>query len=182
MKPPVLIVPGWQNSGPAHWQSLWERDNPNCTRVVQSNWDQPELRDWVAALERAISAAPSPPVLVGHSLGCIAVAHWASEHDRGTASCVAGALLVAPADVEQSMAAQSLSNFAPIPQGRLRFPSIVVASRNDPYAPFGRAAILAGAWGSELVDAGYSGHINTDAGFGPWVAGETLLARLIGTT
>jgi hypothetical protein len=147
--------------------------------VEQSNWDEPDLAEWVATLERAIAAAPSKPVLVGHSLGCIAIAHWAGVHDRGAESRLAGALLVAPADVEESAAARSLDNFAPIPLSRLSFPSIVVGSHDDPYATFDRCALFASAWGSELVDLGKSGHINTDAGFGPWPAGEVLLAGLL---
>jgi predicted alpha/beta hydrolase family esterase len=175
---PVLIVPGWQSSGPAHWQSLWQLDHPEFARVEQSNWSEPDLADWVATLERAIVTARAKPLLVAHSLGCITVAHWAGVHDLGAESRLAGALLVAPADVEESVAAQSLENFAPIPQSRLRFASIVVGSRNDQYASFERAQLFAAAWGSEFVDAGFSGHINTDAGFGPWSAGEALLARL----
>lgn len=177
-QPPVLIIPGWQNSGPAHWQTLWELDHPEFTRVEQSNWDAPDLADWIATLQRAIVAAPAKPVLVAHSLGCIAVAHWAGVHDLSAESRLAGALLVAPADVEESVAARSLENFAPIPLNALHFPSIVVASRNDQYASFERAELFAAAWGSELIDAGLSGHINTDAGFGPWPVGEALLARL----
>ncbi|HEY4219292.1 MAG TPA: alpha/beta hydrolase [Gemmatimonadaceae bacterium] len=177
--PQVLIVPGWQNSGPAHWQSLWERDNPACSRVVQSNWDEPVPEDWIATLERAIAASSGKPVLVAHSLGCVTVAHWAHQHDRGAETRLAGALLVAPADVEESIAARSLEAFAPIPLTPFRFPSILVGSHNDQYATFDRAAHLAAAWGAELVDAGRAGHINTDAGFGPWPAGEALLARLV---
>lgn len=40
---------------------------------------------------------------------------------------------------------------------------------------------LAANWGSELVNIGPAGHINAEAGFGPWPQGERLLARLLGT-
>jgi len=178
MQTPILIVPGWQNSGPAHWQSLWERDNQACSRVVQSNWDAPDRDDWVATLDRAIEAAPIRPVVVAHSLGCVTVAHSANEYDRGATSRLAGALLVAPADVEESIAARSLEAFAPIPMVCFRFPSILVGSHNDQYATFQRASHFAASWGAELVDAGHAGHINVDAGFGPWPACEKLLERL----
>jgi predicted alpha/beta hydrolase family esterase len=145
---------------------------------MQVNWDEPDRGDWIATLDRAIASAPARPLVVAHSLGCITVAHWAEQQDLGAHTRLAGALLVAPADVEQSVAARSLEAFAPIPATRFRFPAIVVASRNDQYAAFERAAHFAATWGAELVDAGHAGHINTDAGFGPWPAGEALLARL----
>ena len=43
---------------------------------------------------------------------------------------------------------------------------------------FERSRALAQAWGSRFIDAGNSGHINADAGFGPWPLGENLLAEL----
>ena len=73
-----------------------------------------------------------------------------------------------------------LEGFAPIPRARLPFPSIVVASRDDPFSEFARAQALAEAWGSRLVDAGEQGHMNADAGLGPWPAGERLLQALRG--
>lgn len=175
MTPPVLILPGWTNSGPEHWQTLWERADPHrFRRVEQRDWDTPRLADWVDALDAAIAAEPAPPVLVAHSLGCIAVAHWAAAHDRP----IAGALLVAPADVERADMPEEIRGFAPIPLHPLPFRGILVASDNDEYLTLGRAAHLARAWGSELVRAGAVGHINTAAGFGPWPQGERLLKSL----
>jgi predicted alpha/beta hydrolase family esterase len=174
--PPVLIVPGWTGSGPAHWQTRWERANPAYRRVEQADWDAPDVAAWVAVLDGAVRAAPAPPVLVAHSLGCIAVAHWAAA---GTPGRAAGALLVAPADVERPAAPAPIRCFAPIPRRPLPFPTVVVASRDDPYVAFDRAAALATAWGADLVDAGAAGHLNSDAGFGPWPAGEALLAGLL---
>lgn len=39
----VLILPGYLSSGPAHWQSLWEHENPGYRRVEQRDWDFPSL-------------------------------------------------------------------------------------------------------------------------------------------
>lgn len=172
----VLIIPGWSNSGPGHWQTLWERSDPRrFRRVEQADWDTPQRADWVRTLDAAIAAEPAPPVLVAHSLGCIAVAHWAAAHARP----VAGALLVAPPDVERADMPGEIRGFAPIPRTPLPFRSILVASDNDEYATIGRAAEIAGWWGSELIRAGAMGHINTDAGFGPWPWGERLLRSLV---
>jgi hypothetical protein len=174
MTTPVLILPGWGDSGPGHWQSLWERANPGFSRVVQRDWEYPIRTEWVEVLDREIRAAGGEVILVAHSLGCITMAHWARSGSRP----IRGALLVAPPDVEHPDFPPVTEGFAPIPRERLAFPSIVVASRNDPFGDFERSRALAQAWGSRFVDAGNSGHVNTDAGFGPWPLGETLLAEL----
>lgn len=176
MTPRVLVVPGWGDSGPEHWQSLWEKANPDFQRVTQRDWLYPICREWVETLTAAIRAAGVPVVLVAHSLGCVAIAHCV----LGATLPIHGALLVAPPDVERPDFPPVMEGFAPIPRERLPFPSIVVASRNDPFSDFARAEALALAWGSRLVDAGEQGHINADAGFGPWPLGERLLATLRG--
>jgi predicted alpha/beta hydrolase family esterase len=175
MTPPVLIVPGWGDSGPRHWQTLWEQANPGFRRIVQRDWEYPIRAEWVETLTREIGAGGPPAVVVAHSLGCIALAHCAS----GGALSLKGALLVAPPDVEDPDFPPVIEGFTPVPRAPLPFPSIVVASRNDPFAAFERSQSLAAAWGSRFVDAGSSGHINADAGFGPWPLGETLLADLM---
>jgi hypothetical protein len=146
--------------------------------VDQRDWETPARADWIATLDAAIRATRSPPILVGHSLGCIAIAHWAAEHGHRDASCVLAALLVAPADVEAPTARDAVQGFRPVPLAPFPFSSVVVASRTDPYLSFERAIELAQAWGSSLVDAGDAGHLNTDAGYGPWPAGERILMNL----
>jgi predicted alpha/beta hydrolase family esterase len=174
-QPTVLIVPGWENSGPGHWQTLWERMDPHrFRRVEQRNWDAPVLEDWIRALDAAIAAEPAPAVLVAHSLGCIAVAHWAARFARP----VAGALLVAPADVERAGTPEPIRCFAPVPLRPLPFRSLLVASSSDEYLSMDRAQHFARCWASELVPIGAAGHINTAAGFGPWPQGERLLDAL----
>lgn len=173
----VLIVPGLGGSGPLHWQSRWEASDPRCVRVAQRSWDEPLLADWEATLERAVLAASGPVVLVAHSLGAVLVAHWA---EGGSVARVAGALLVAPPDVESpEHVPEAIRHFAPIPRTPLPFVSIVVASRDDPYARFECARGLAAAWGSRLVDVGECGHINADSNLGLWPEGHALLAELL---
>ncbi|MEY2800676.1 MAG: hypothetical protein RL513_260, partial [Pseudomonadota bacterium] len=66
-------------------------------------------------------------------------------------------------------------SWSPIPMQPLPFPSVLVASRNDPYCRFDRAQTLAQAWGSRLVDAGETGHLNADSGLGDWPEGHAHL-------
>jgi uncharacterized protein len=176
MSVPVLIVPGWGDSGPEHWQTLWERAHPDFRRVIQRDWLSPICAEWVETLTREVRAVGRPVVLAAHSLGCLAIAHAV----RAGELPIHGALLVVPPDVEHPEFPPVSEGFAPIPRERLPFPSIVVGSRNDQFADFERTRALAAAWGARLVDAGKSGHLNTDAGFGPWTQGEALLAELRG--
>ncbi|HEY7347535.1 MAG TPA: alpha/beta hydrolase [Ktedonobacterales bacterium] len=174
MRTSVLIVPGYGNSGPEHWQSLWECAHPEYRRVLQRDWERPERDAWVCALDAAVAQAEYPVALVAHSLGCLVVAHWAAQHE----GAIRGALLVAPPDAEDPDFAADSGGFAPVPLGALPFPSIVVASTNDPYVSLERAGYFARAWGSLCVSIGPGGHINSAAGFGPWPFGEELLAEL----
>jgi serine hydrolase len=172
---PILILPGYADSGPDHWQSHWERADPACRRVVQDDWLEPKLSDWLAALERDVAACAAPPVLVAHSLGCALAVHWATR-DGAVAR---GALLVAPADVDSpAHTPDEVRSFSPLPLRPLPFPSIVVASRDDPFVTLERAGSFARAWGSRLVTLDRAGHINADAGFGPWPEGRRLLGDL----
>jgi len=172
------MVPGYGNSGPLHWQSLWEAQHPAYQRVEQDDWEQPHVQAWVDRLNAAIQQAPQSVVLVAHSLGCMTVVRWAQQYTGN----VVGALLVAPVDLDEPTNIPlpvRQGGFTPIPLDPLPFPAIVVASTSDPYAHISRAQGFAKAWGASFVDVGDCGHLNADAGFGPWAAGEQLLADLI---
>jgi predicted alpha/beta hydrolase family esterase len=175
----VLLVPGLWNSGPENWQSYWERERGDCQRVQQDNWDTPKRTQWVATLERTVALAAGRVVLVGHSLGCATIAHWAVEASAGTREKVRGTLLVAPSDVEAPLYPRGTEGFVPMPLARLPFPSIVVASTDDRYVTFERAAFFASAWGSRLIDAGAQGHLNADSGLRTWPFGQALLEELL---
>ncbi|WP_329569856.1 RBBP9/YdeN family alpha/beta hydrolase [Kitasatospora sp. NBC_01266] len=176
--PPVtLVLPGWQNSGPEHWQSRWERLDPRLVRVEQADWDHPQRSDWVATLDRAVRAQPAPVLLVAHSLGCVTVAHWAAQADQQARAAVLGALLVAPADID-NVRIPALATFSPIPLLPLPFPSTLVASADDPYCTPERARLLARGWGSRLVEPGARGHLNSESGLGDWPEGRALLTEL----
>ena len=176
MKPEnVLILPGWQNSGPAHWQSRWEALH-GYRRVDQHDWMAPRRGDWSARLEEVLLGCDEPAVLVAHSLGCLLTAAWA-VHSRNTHR-VKAALLVAPGDAEREELQPVLPSWSPVAMQRLPFPSVLVGSRNDPYCTFERAQAMAGAWGSRFIDLGDAGHINADAGLGDWPQGHAWLDEL----
>ena len=175
---PVLNVPGIWDSGPTHWQTLWERAEPSIKRVEQRDWDHPDRDEWTATLEREARAAgglDSEIAIVAHSLGCLLVAHWATV----TRCRVRGALIVAPPDPFAPAFPKDAAGFAEIPLVRWPFPSILVASPDDSYGDLGFARACANAWGSELVETRPLGHINAESGLGDWPAGLALLRRLL---
>lgn len=170
-----LIIPGLGNSGPAHWQTWFEKTVPNCKRIEQKEWDAPALSDWLTAIDHAVSALdPSSVVLIGHSLGCSTIAHWAKHSGK----IIKGALLVAPSDIEAPVYTFPATGFTPIPLDKLPFKTIVVASNNDVWVSAERARNFADNWGSEFINIGDAGHINADAGFGPWEEGISILKKL----
>ncbi|WP_437883838.1 RBBP9/YdeN family alpha/beta hydrolase [Pseudomonas sp. LRF_L74] len=177
----VLNLPGRGDSGDKHWQTFWERSHPDYRRVIQAEWDNPDIDEWVETLHVAIVAEDSPVVLVAHSLSVSQVAHWAARHAfaadyRGQ---VKGALLVAPSDVEHPSYPPGARGFAPIPLLRLPFASIVVASTDDVRVSVERARLFAAAWGSRLDLPGAYGHLGSAAELGDWAYGKALLQTLI---
>lgn len=172
----VLLLPGWQNSGPVHWQSLWQATH-GYGRVEQHDWLRPLRGDWIARLEDVLLQQKEPAVLVAHSLGCLLVAAWAA-HSRNTHR-VQAALLVAPGDAEREEMRPVLTSWSPIPLQKLPFKSILVGSRNDPYCSLERAKVFASAWGADFIDAGDQGHLNAESGLGAWPQGQALLKNLV---
>lgn len=176
MKPDnVLILPGWQGSGPDHWQSRWERAH-GYQRVEQHDWMQPLRGDWIARLEDVLLSCDEPAVLVAHSLGCVHAAAWAA-HSRNVHR-VKGALLVAPPDVERDDLRQMLHSWAPVCLQALPFKTVVLASSNDPFCALERARLFAAAWGADCVDVGPRGHLNAESGLADWPAAHDQLMRL----
>ncbi|TXC67224.1 alpha/beta hydrolase [Piscinibacter aquaticus] len=173
----ALLLPGWLNSGPQHWQSRWEALH-GFHRVEQDDWEWPRRGDWMARLDEVLLEQARPVLLVAHSLGCQLVAAWAAHTNH--AHRVAASLLVAPPDTEREDMPPNLFNWRPIARARLPFASVAVVSSDDPYCALPRAESMAQDWGAELVLIGARGHINGDSGLGDWPDGLALLSRLAG--
>ncbi|WP_432220998.1 RBBP9/YdeN family alpha/beta hydrolase [Flavobacterium sp. TMP13] len=177
MKPHLLVLSGLGNSGEQHWQTYWQKLYANSSKVQQQNWDEPQLKDWLYALDESITKLDQPTVLVAHSLAVSLVLHWSKSNAN---SHIVGALLVAPADVDSPQhTPDCIRNFAPIPMHQLPFPSIVVASENDPYASIARKKEFAEHWGSDFVNVGCKGHINSESNLHFWEEGQEILQQLI---
>jgi uncharacterized protein len=172
----IIIVPGLGDSGPTHWQTRWEQKLSTARRIAVPDFDRPNRRLWVETLIEAVNSADKPVVLVAHSIGVAAVAHAAPHFTRP----VVGAFLVGLSDWNRPEVLPGIAHdFAPIPREPLPFPSLLIASRNDPYCDFEVAADHANAWGSALIDAGEAGHLNVDSGHGPWPEGLLRFAGFL---
>lgn len=171
----TLIVPGIDGSPAPHWQHWWSATDPKALMVDLSDPDRPVPAIWEIELASMIFLHPGS-TLVGHSLGAVLIARLLATWPQLR---VRAALLVAPAETWGN---DRIGHFGPIPELRLDIPTTVVASRNDPWMSFDRAAHLAKAWGSDLVDLGHAGHINVASGFGPWPQGKSLRDSLIAAT
>ncbi|WDR05472.1 alpha/beta hydrolase [Devosia rhodophyticola] len=172
-----VIVPGIGDSAPGHWQRRWSDRLPNAKVVAQVDWNHPQLEPWVTAIEHDIMMATRPVVILAHALGVLATIHTAR---RLGDTKVRGAFLVAPPDVElHPEAPPEAAPFSPIPRDPLPFPSMLVASTNDPYCSVDRAAEFATCWGSDFHQAGEAGHFNIESGHGPWPEGLLMFTRLM---
>lgn len=172
----ILIVPGYTNSGPEHWQTRWQQKLSTSRRVEQAEWSKPVREDWVARLVEEVNASTKPVVLVAHSLGVATAIHALPQ----IGNKIAGAFFVAlPEVTNPGIRPRHLMTFGPYPRDPLPFPSVAIASRNDPFGSYEHADDITAAWGSLLIDAGMSGHINVESGHGPWPEGTMVFAKFL---
>lgn len=177
----ILVIPGLGGSGPDHWQSRWDAKLPTARRVVQADWEKPDLESWRGRIIEEVERAGRPVILVAHSLGVLAAVHAAPFFAKGAnAGKIKGGFLVAPPS-RAALAGLDVVDpaFAAFPDEPLPFPSVLIASRDDPFASFAESEALAHALGAELIDAGNSGHINSESGHGPWPEGLMRFAGFL---
>ncbi|WEQ57049.1 alpha/beta hydrolase [Komagataeibacter nataicola] len=176
----IVIVPGLDGSNSWHWQSRWEillqQHGASVHRVQQDDWMHPFYPAWKQGLLSAMRQVHRRAILIAHSLGAVLVARVAAEEGLPG---VAGAFLVAPADIEQheGPAIARINAFGPLPGKPLPFPALIMASENDEWLSLFRAHFLATQWNAELVNAGTLGHIGNVANVGMWRAGLSALTQ-----
>jgi predicted alpha/beta hydrolase family esterase len=167
----VLVIPGLNGSGPAHWQTWLQAQYPGAVRVEQDDWRNADLDRWARCIDRTVrSESAAPWVAVAHSFGCLALAHYLqSRRDVITA-----ALLVAPADPRKFGVAHRM------PLRPLGVPSTLIASETDPWMRLETAGAWALLWAARFLNLGPVGHINTEAGFGPFPIAQQIVDRMRG--
>jgi uncharacterized protein len=167
----TLILPGWQNSGPDHWQSRWEALY-GYERVMQHDWMQPLRGDWIARLEDHLLSKQER--LAHADIGLEAKKALNSQGANPSADT----LLVAPPDAQREDFPLEMKSWRQPVLHQLPFPSICVISSNDPFCGLAAGRQMAQAWGSECVELGDKGHINAESGLGDWPQGRAMLERL----
>jgi predicted alpha/beta hydrolase family esterase len=177
----ILIIPGLGGSGPDHWQSRWEAKLSSARRVIQEDWESPVLDAWCGRIIEEVEKAARPVVFAAHSLGVLAAVHAAANLARkDSGGKVKGGFLVAPPSAEALTELDAVDRaFLTLPDAPLPFPALVVASRDDPYCSFAKSEALAAQLGAKLIDAGFSGHINSESGHGPWPEGLMRFAAFL---
>jgi predicted alpha/beta hydrolase family esterase len=175
-----LVVPGRENAPAEHWQSHWLGALPNSSRVLQADWNRPDVAAWTGQLDAAVASAPRRVVLIGHSVAVATIVRWTAAAAPDRVAKVAAAFLAAPTNVDDpDPSFDVVRSFAPMPLGRLPFPALVAASRNDPRVSMPQAQAFAEAWGADFADVGEVGHIGSASGLGLWPAGLLLLGALL---
>ena len=172
----VLMLPGWQTGSPDLWSSQWEQAH-GYTRVEQHDWQRPLRGDWMSRLEDVVLSCDEPAVLIAHGLGCIQVAAWASH--SGNTHRVKAALLIAPTDVERDELRPLLASWSPVPLQKLPFKTVLMASHTAPLCSPERARLFADAWGTEQIEMGEGGHLDTHSRLNDWPQAHAQLLRLM---
>lgn len=180
-RPTVVIVPGLRDETPAHWQPLLAQELAQVVSLPALGRQNIDLAARVAAIDSVVRAITGPVIVVAHSGGAMATAHWLHR----TQTRIQGALLATPPTFAKPLGPEypDMAQFAQ--QGWLAAPAaplpcrtIVAVSQNDPLGRYEDVSALARGWGAELLDLGEVGHLNPASGFGPWPAAHALIERL----
>lgn len=173
---PTVILHGWQGSTGDHWQ-VWLADQlRGAGREVRfpelPDADEPKLGAWLGALDGALAGLPADGFdVVAHSLGAILWLHHVAR--ESSAPRPARVALVAPVSPHTDI--PELATFFPVPIDidqvrRGADGTVLVAGDDDPYTPEGIADAYARPLKIPTTVIPGGGHLNVDAGYGPWPA------------
>jgi uncharacterized protein len=160
-----LILHGYLGSGADHWQTWLAGRLRDAGETVAypdlPSPERPELPAWRAALEEALGSLPAQPTVIAHSLGCLLWLHHGAGDRAGRV------LLVAPPSL--AGAPPPLHPWFPVEldpatAGDAR----LVCAPDDPYCPEDAARLYGTPLGIPVDVLPRCGHVNPDAGFGPW--------------
>ena len=170
--PMIIIVHGYDGSGPGHWQRWLEQElqRRDIEAILPDLPDPtaPQKDVWVQTLAAVAESARAPVTFVCHSLGCWAVDHLFSERGLLGARAV---LLVAPPS--PYLLFEPVDTFMPPPCRRAVWApvaarTLLVGSDNDDFTTPEEFAEIAHKLGVRSHVIPGAGHINLDSGYGPW--------------
>jgi uncharacterized protein len=166
-----LILHGLGGSGPGHWQTwLAARLKADSERVAYPDLPDPDLPSphaWRGVLDGELAALPAGDrIVICHSLACLLWLHHVAEGGAQADRL----LLVAPPS--QAAGLHEIDAFFPVPRPALQRGARLVCSDDDPYCPEGADTLYAGPLGVPADVIAGGGHLNPEAGYGPWPAVE----------
>lgn len=172
MSSAFLLLHGLYGSSPEHWQHwLAPRLQDAGHQVVFPDLPDPDTPDpaaWQEALLEDLDCLGGDErVVLCHSLSCIAWLH-ACPRVQPAVDRVA---LIAPPSLSAGL--PELEPFFPVittaeDVARAARHTRLVCSDNDPYCPEGAAILYGGPLDIPVDLQPGRGHLNVDAGFGPW--------------
>ena len=169
MTPRVLILHGLYGNTPDHWQSILANDlkkqgvpaaYPELPRK-----DTPVLAEWLEVFSAQVECF-RPDILVGHSLGVLLILHALDMNPDLRFRKIA---LVAPPAF--NLPIPEAETFFPVPDSVIRHRTeegILLCSDNDPWCPLDQSRYIEAHLGFFTKRLHGKGHINPEAGFGPW--------------
>jgi len=164
-----LILHGYEGNAPAHWQTWLAGElraaGHDVAYPALPDPFAPDLDAWLDVLDAERRGRHD--VVVCHSLACLL---WLHHRARGGPEAER-VLLVAPPGPSAAEQVPALAGFVPAPlDPALAHGARLVCSDDDPYCPEGAVAAYAEPLGLEADVLPGAGHVNADAGFGPWPA------------
>jgi predicted alpha/beta hydrolase family esterase len=171
-----LILHGLSGSGPGHWQRWLQERLTQAGQTVRfpdlPDPDTPDPDTWRRDVLAELAGLDGRErVVICHSLSCITWLSACPEIERP----VDRVALVAPPSLGAGL--RELEPFFPVTATAEDVTNAadhtrLVCSGNDPYCPEGAASLYGGPLDLpiDLVPGG--GHLNVDAGLGPWPAME----------
>jgi predicted alpha/beta hydrolase family esterase len=180
----IVIVHGYDGSGPGHWQrwlaaGLTADGHPVRFPDLPAP-AAPDKDAWVTALGDALAVpAGTRVVAVCHSLGCWALDHWLAAHGAGA---LHAALLVAPPS--PFLLFEPVESFLPPPRIRdawapIAARSLVVGSDDDDYASEDEIRAAGRDLGTAVEIVPGAGHLNPASGYGPWPFARAWVERAL---
>lgn len=167
----VFTLPGINNSGPRHWQSVWERVHSGVLRIEQREWNRPSSAEWIEKIEASVAKQPVAPILVAHSLGCIAAVQWMAR----TRLSIHALILVAIPDPAGKQFPINTTGFALLPERLYHDRLAIISSENDRYASPEFSDGCAHRWRAMHINAGLKGHLNEATALDDWPFGWSIV-------
>lgn len=180
----VFIIHGWGGSPSANWfpwmKEELEKRNIEIEVLAMPNADSPQLKDWLAFVNKKINQPSEEVFLIGHSLGCITILKYLEslrENEK-----IGGIILAA--GFSRSINIPELENFfvEALDYEKVKKSVnkvILINSDNDRYVPLEEGRIMEEKLNGKLIILHNAYHINEGNGFFTFPTGLEELLKMM---